>query len=183
MKVIGSFTRGPRRSSASRAGHLAAIEIQFLEHRRFAKAMCVHPHHAQQRHAPWKRESENVSRCEAGELSLRRTQASPGRLRTSQLRASFLKHHAALRQQLRILSFPHRQVGAGIDDGQRASSNIRFEPAKLRLRHSEGDQRDAIGLLQVRLELFKSQPRRGAIHGTIFQQLTIVITNVARHVV
>src|ERR1700704_5530871 len=61
--------------------HLAAVEVQLLEHRRFAKTMRVHAHHAQQRHAPWQRESENVSRAEAGELSLRRTQASPGRLR------------------------------------------------------------------------------------------------------
>jgi hypothetical protein len=129
------------------------------------------------------RESENVSSGEAGELSLRRTQVFPGRLRTGQLCASFLDHRAALRQQLRILSFPHRQVGTGIDDCQSAIANGRFQSTKLRLRHSKGDQRDAIGLLQIRLELFESQPHRGAILGTIFQQLTIVITYVARHVV
>ena len=143
----------------------------------------MHAHHAQQRHSPWKCEGENISSAEAGELSLRRTQASPGRLRTGQLRASFLEHRAALRQQFRILSFPHRQVGAGVDDGERAIANVRFQSTKLRLRHSEGDERDAIGLRQIRLELFESQPRRDAILGTIFQQLTIVITYVARHVV
>src|SRR5262249_29720405 len=137
----------------------------------------------QQSHPPWKRESENVSRGEARELPLRRTQASRGRLRTGQLRASFLEHHTALRKQLRILTFPHRQVGASVDDGERAIANVRFQSTKLRLGHSEGDQRDVIGLLQIRLELFKSQPRRGAILSTIFQQLAIVITNVARHVV
>jgi len=102
------------------------------------------------------RESENVSSGEAGEHPLRRTQASPGRLRTGQLRPSFFEHRAALRQQLRILSLPDRQVGASIDNGECAIANFRFQSTKLRLGRSEGDQRDAIGLLQVRLERLES---------------------------
>lgn len=164
-------------------GHLTAIEVQFLDHRRFAQAMRVNTHYAQERHAPWKRESQNVSSDETTELLFRPTQASPGRLRAGQLRTSFLEHGATLRQQLRIFSFPHRQVGAGVDDGERAIANVRFQPTKLRLGHSQGDQHDAIGLLQIWAKLFKSQARRGAILGTIFQQLTIVITYVAGHVI
>src|SRR5258706_14913740 len=83
--------------------HLVAIEVQLLKHRSFAKTMRVHAHHAQQRHSLWKRESENVPGGEARELSLRRTHASPGRLRTGQLLACFLEHRAALREKLRIL--------------------------------------------------------------------------------
>jgi len=142
MKVIGSFQPGTEALERIARGHLAAIEVQFLEHWRLTKAMCVHAYHAQQRHAPWKRKRKNVSSGEAGELSLRWTQASPGRLRTGQLRASFLEYRAALRQQLRILSFPNRQVGVGVDDGESAIANVRFQSANLRLRHSEGDQRD-----------------------------------------
>src|SRR5262249_36505808 len=93
--------------------------------------MRVYAHHPQQSHPPWKRESENVSRGEARELPLRRTQASRGRLRTGQLRASFLEHRTALRKQLRILTFPHRQVGASVDDGERAIANVRFQSTKL----------------------------------------------------
>ena len=182
-KVIGSVDLGTKALERIARGHLGAIEVQLLEHRRFAKAMRAHVHHAQQRQAPWKREGENVSSGEAGERSLRRTQASPGRLRTGQLRASFLEHRTAPRQQLRILAFPHRQLGAGVDDGESAIANVRFQSTDLRLRHSEGDQRDAIGLLQIPLELFEGQPRRGAIFDTVFQQLSIVIAYIARLVV
>ena len=182
-KLIGSLHPGTKTLERIARGHFGAIEIQLLEHRLFAKAMRVHAHHAQQRHAPWQREGENVSSGEARELSLVRAQASPGRLRSGQLRVSFLEHPAALRQQLWILFFPHRQVGAGVDDGESAIANVRFQSTNLRLRNREGDQRDAIGLLQIVLELFESQPRRGAIFDTVFQQLTIVIAYIARRVV
>jgi hypothetical protein len=183
MNVIGSFTQGPRRSSASRVG-------TSLPSKSSSSSTDVSP----RRCACTRTTRNSATRLgsarartspagEGGELSLGRTKASPGWLRPGQLRASFLEHRAALRQQLGILSFPHRQVGAGVDDGDRAIANVRFQSTELRLRHSESDQHDAIGLLQKRLELFESQPRRGAILGTIFQQLTIVITYVARHVV
>ena len=145
--------------------------------------MRAHTHHAQQHQAPRKREGENVSGGEAGEHSLRRTQASPGGLRAAQLGASFPEHRAALRHQLRVLSLPHRQVGAGVDDGKGAIANVRLQSTKRRLRHGEGDQRDAIGLVQIPFELFQSLPRRGTIFDTVFQQLTIVIPYIARHVV
>jgi hypothetical protein len=163
--------------------HLGAIEVQFLDHRAFAKAMRVHAHHTQQRHAPWKREGENVSSGEAAQLSLRPTDASPRRLRTGQLRASFLEHRAALGQQLWILLFPHRQIGAGVDNGERAIANVRFQSTQLRLRYSESDQRDVIGLLQIRPECFESLPRRSAVFDTVFQQRTIVIAYIQRLVV
>ena len=164
-------------------GHLGALEVQLLEHRRFAEAMGANAHHTQQRQAPGQREGEHVSGGEAGERPLRRTQALPGGLRTGQLRASFLERRAALRHQLRVLSFPHRQVGAGSDDGEGAIANVGFQPANLRLRHGEGDQRDAIGFRQILRELFERLPRRVAIVDAVLQQLTIVVAYIARHIV
>jgi hypothetical protein len=69
-------------------------------------------HHAQQRHALWKIEGENVSSGEAAQRSLRRTHAFARRLRTGQLRASFLERCAALWQQhnggiIRSWASPH----------------------------------------------------------------------------
>ena len=155
LKVMGSFDRGLRRSNTARAGTSLPSKSSSSSTGVSPKRCACTRTTRKSATASWKRKSEHVSSGEAARRSLRRTQASPGRLRAGQLHASFLEHCPALRQQLRILSFPYRQVGAGIDDGERAIANVGLQSTKLRLCHREGDQRDAIGLRQIRLEFFK----------------------------
>ena len=145
--------------------------------------MRAHAHHPQQRDAPGKREREDVSSGETGEHPLRRAQTFPGRLRTGQLRARFVEHRAPLREQLRILTLPHVEVGTAVEDGHGPIADVRVEATELRLRDGERDHRDGPGLLQICLELFQRQPRRGSILDAVFQQLSVVTADIARLVV
>ena len=79
---------------------------------------------------------------------------------------------------------PTFETQADRSSGESAIANVRFQPTSLRLRDREGDdQRSAIGLLQITSELLESEPRRGTLLDAVFEQLTIVIAYIARHVV
>ena len=93
--------------------------------------MRAHAHDPQQRHPPWKREGEHVSRDETGADAFRRSQASAGRLGTGQLCAGLLEYRAALRKQFRIVALPHPEIVTAVEYGQSPIADVRVESTEL----------------------------------------------------
>ena len=182
LKVIGSVTRG-RGARAHDVGTSLPSKSSSWSTGRFAQAMRVNTHYAQSatRRGSARARTSPATRPQSFCLG-RRKRRLAGCGPVSCTRASRTRRNASAAAS--DFSFPHRQVGAGVDDGERAIANVRFQPTKLRLGHSQGDQHDAIGLLQIWAKLFKSSGASRRRHPrTIFQQLTIVITYVAGHVI
>ena len=97
--------------------------------------------------------------------------------------AGFLERPAAFRKLFRILALPHLEVGTAVDHRQRPIADVGIEPTERRLRDRQRQQCDSLGFVEVCTKLFYGLLRGGAILDTVFEQLTIVIADVARHVV